>query len=119
DEEARAVMLVRRVIVHDQGRPARVDRYREEVRHAAVPVARCATESFLANLAEMHRMLRRTGLVDRRARGGAEVELDLGQVDMPPHRRGCGAVRKPRGDRPRTSPDGSSVTTHVDDRPRA
>src|SRR5438309_9848753 len=96
DEEARPVMLVRRVIVDDLGGATRVDGDGEEVRHAPVPVARRAAEPFLADLPEVHRMLRRADLVDRGAPRGREVEPDLGQVDVPGNRRRGGAVREPR-----------------------
>src|SRR5438046_8981403 len=79
DEEARPVMLVRRVIVDDLGSAARVDGDREEVRHAPVPVARRASEPFLANLPEVHRVLRRADLVDRGASRSREADAELGQ----------------------------------------
>ena len=114
DEEARPVVLVRRVVVDDLGGAARVDGDGEEVRHAPVPVARRAAEPFLADLPEVHRMLRRADLVDRGAPRGREVEPDLGQVDVPGNRRRGGAVREPRREGARVPSDRGPVPDEVD-----
>ena len=107
-------MLVRRVIVDDLGGATRVDGDREEVCHAPVPVARRAAEPFLANLPEVHRVLRRADLVDRGASRSREVEPDLGQVHVPGDRRRGDAVREPRREGARVPSDRGAVPDEVD-----